>query len=243
LIPEESVKEEFEVKAVLTADGEIVQGIVEEESDERLVLKQADGSVRVIPTSEIEDERSGGSLMPNGLGNLMTRSEMVDLLSFLSQLGKPGPFAIRSTPTIQRWPLPEAESALDPNDSADRLLWVASAADSDWIPCYAKVDGHLPLAEAAELARSTRFILRGAWEVSKPGDVTFALEAPASLQRIWIDGEPVEVAERLTRSFDAGRHEIELLVDLDKEAQNDELRVELRRPEGVSAEFTVVGGP
>jgi len=245
LIPEESVKEEFEVKAVLTADGEIVQGIVEEESDERLVLKQADGSVRVIPAAEIEDERSGGSLMPNGLGNLMTRSEMVDLLSFLSQLGKPGPFAIRSTPTIQRWrllPLPEAESALDPNDSADRLLWAASAAESDWLPCYAKVDGRLPLAEAAELARSTRFILRGAWEVSKPGEVTFALEAPASVQRIWIDGEPVELSERITRACDAGLHQIELLVDLGEE-RNDELRVELRRPEGSSAEFTVVGGP
>ena len=33
--------------------------------------------------------------MPKGLANLMTRAEFLDLVRFLSELGKPGPYAIR----------------------------------------------------------------------------------------------------------------------------------------------------
>ena len=53
--PEESVKEEYQLKTVLTLDGQIYQGIVREESSDRIVLKQADGT----ETSHPDGRRRG----------------------------------------------------------------------------------------------------------------------------------------------------------------------------------------
>ena len=48
--------------------------------------------------------------MPKGLVNFMTRAEFVDLVRFLSELGKPGPYAIRSTPDRPALAVPQARA-------------------------------------------------------------------------------------------------------------------------------------
>ena len=101
--PDQSIKEQYNTLVVLTTDGQVFQGIVADKDDQRIVLKEATGATRVVPANSIEDQKAGGSLMPKGLANLMTRAEFVDLVRFLSELGKPGPYAIRATPAIQRW--------------------------------------------------------------------------------------------------------------------------------------------
>ena len=112
LDPDQSIKEQYHTLVVQTSEGQVFQGIVTDKDDQRIVLKEATGAPRVVPVASIEDQKPGGSLMPKGLANLMTRAEFVDLVRFLSELGKPGPYAIRSTPTIQRWkvlkPVPES---------------------------------------------------------------------------------------------------------------------------------------
>ena len=40
------------------------------------------------------------SLMPQGITRFLTRSELIDLIRFVGELGKPGPYALRSTPVI-----------------------------------------------------------------------------------------------------------------------------------------------
>ena len=108
LDPDQSIKEQYHTLVVQTSDGQVFQGIVTDKDDQRIVLKDATGAPRVVPVASIEDQKPGGSLMPKGLANLMTHAEFVDLVRFLSELGKPGPYAIRTTPTIQRWRVLEA---------------------------------------------------------------------------------------------------------------------------------------
>ena len=103
LNPDQAIKEQYHTLVVQTSDGQVFQGIVTDKDDQRIVLKDATGAPRVVPVASIEDQKPGGSLMPKGLANLMTHAEFVDLVRFLSELGKPGPYAIRTTPTIQRW--------------------------------------------------------------------------------------------------------------------------------------------
>ena len=103
LDPDQSIKEQYHTLVVQTSDGEVFQGIVTDKDDQRIVLKEAAGTTRVVPVASIEDQKPGGSLMPKGLANLMTHAEFIDLVRFLSELGKPGPYAISSVPTIQRW--------------------------------------------------------------------------------------------------------------------------------------------
>ena len=101
LNPDQAIKEQYHTLVVQTSEGQVFQGIVTDKDDQRIVLKEATGAPRAVPVASIEDQKPGGSLMPKGLANLMTHAEFVDLVRFLSELGKPGPYAIRTTPTIQ----------------------------------------------------------------------------------------------------------------------------------------------
>src|SRR5690606_5918705 len=102
LDPDAAVKEHYATQVVITTDGLIVTGIVADETDDRLVLRTAEGVDRSIPKADIELREKGNSLMPKGLVKFMTQDEFVDLVRFLSELGKPGtPYAVRSKPTLQ----------------------------------------------------------------------------------------------------------------------------------------------
>ena len=156
LDPDQAIKEQYHTLVVLTSDGQVFQGIVTDKDDQRIVLKEATGAPRVVPVASIEDQKPGGSLMPKGLVNLMTRAEFVDLVRFLSELGKPGPYAIRATPAIQRWkvlkPVPEALSMSVPDKDLFRDQ-VLQAEPGRWVTAYAKVAGSLPLDELTALDR------------------------------------------------------------------------------------------
>jgi putative membrane-bound dehydrogenase-like protein len=75
----------FKSVTVLTVDGRVINGIVTEQSDQRLVLKIQGGKDEVIPSDDIESlQRNPQSLMPEGLEDQMSPQEMADLFALLS---------------------------------------------------------------------------------------------------------------------------------------------------------------
>jgi putative heme-binding domain-containing protein len=232
LIPDQAIKEEYQTRTVVTSDGLVLQGIVVEEDDKRVVLKDATGEPRIVPVASIEETKKGGSLMPKGLSSLLTRAEFVDLVRFLSELGKPGPYAIRSTPTIQRWRVLNTS----PDDAADAL----QAEPGKWLPAYARVAGALPLEEVAALAAGKILYLQGEINVSTAGPIAFRFNSAKGLEG-WLDDQPLPGGDAPTVEVAEGTHKLTLRVDLparDRQA----IRVEVVRAEGSSAEFSVVGG-
>jgi putative heme-binding domain-containing protein len=230
MVPDQAIKEEFHTKVVQTADGRVFLGIVVDKDDKRLVLREATGDLRTIPADEVEDSKDGGSLMPKGLVNFLTRGEFVDLLRFLSELGKPGPYAIHTTPTIQRWRLLRPA----PSDPAEALKADASL----WQPAYALVPGTLPLDELAAQAGGAALYLRGEVNVTAAGPVEFRLGSAEGVSA-WVDGKPAE-GTTFAAELEPGVHALTLRVDTS--ARKAPLKVEVVKPEGSSAEFTVVGG-
>ncbi|HEY2156956.1 MAG TPA: hypothetical protein VGH33_15105, partial [Isosphaeraceae bacterium] len=230
MVPDQAIKEEFVTKVVQTADGRVFHGIVADKDDKRLVLREATGELRTIPADEIDATKDGGSLMPKGLVNFVTRAEFVDLLRFLSELGKPGPYAIHTTPTIQRWRL------LKPVPSSpDEAL---KADPAHWLPVYALVPGTLPLDELAAQSGSPVLYLRGDVNVTAAGPVGFRLGSGEGVST-WVDGHQAD-GTSFTAELDPGVHTLTLRVDT--AANKAPLKVEVVKPEGSSAEFTVVGG-
>jgi putative heme-binding domain-containing protein len=235
MVPDQAIKEEFVTKVIQTADGRVFQGIVIDRDDKRLVLREATGELRTIPADEVDATKDGGSLMPKGLVNFLTHAEFVDLLRFLSELGKPGPYAIHTTPTIQRWRL--FKPAL-----AD-LIEAYNTGAGQWLPAYALVSGTLPLDEFAAQVGSPVFFLRGEINVTAAGPVEFR---PGSLEGVLGAGidDRVTMVNPQTGAFTAelepGIHSFTLRVDT--AARKAPLKVEVAKPEGSSAEFTVVGG-
>ena len=243
LLPDESIKEQYHTLVVATVDGQVFQGIVADKDESKVVLREATGDLRTVPSSEIEESREGGSLMPKGLANLLTRDEFLDLVRFVAELGKPGPYAIHAVPTIQRWrvmtPVPEALARSVPDSGA----FVARVRDSDpslWQPAYALATGALPLDEFAAEAGGPVLYLRGQIDVSVAGPVTFLLDK-AGTARAWIDGEAAPEGEMFTRPLEPGRHTLTLRVDTTESAAAIR-KVEVAKPPDSDAEFVVVGG-
>src|SRR5262249_50202190 len=150
LLPDQSIKEQFHTLVVLTAEGQVYQGIVVDKDDRRVVLKESTGAMRTVPIDSIEEQKAGGSLMPKGLVNLMTHAECLDLVRSLSERGNPGPNAIRTTPTIQRWRVLKPVSSGLPEGVPDAGTLpdeVLHAAPERWGTVYARVSGALPLNE------------------------------------------------------------------------------------------------
>jgi putative heme-binding domain-containing protein len=245
LLPDQSIKEQYHTLVVLTAEGQVYQGIVVDKDNRRVVLKESTGALRTVPVDSIEDQKVGGSLMPKGLVNLMTHAEFVDLVRFLSELGKPGPYAIRTTPTIQRWRVlgsasPDlAESVPDAETLGDQVL---RAAPDRWSTVYAKVSGALPLDEAAAAAGGGKVLyVQGEIDVTAAGTIRISPRSPEGI-RFWVDDLSAPLGTReFATSVTPGKHAITVRVATD-ERRRAELRIEVEKPDGSTAEFTVVGG-
>src|SRR5207244_10718485 len=114
-----------------------------------------DGRVRVsntkdqkvsIPVNDIEARSLGPTLMPDGLVDYLTRAELVDLVRFLSELGKVGPHAVSKARLVRRWQVLEATREAYTVLSRTRLATVADKdAKLTWNPAYSEVSGTLPL--------------------------------------------------------------------------------------------------
>lgn len=86
LDPNAGADPEYINHIVETQDGQVISGIVEEETDDALFLKMMGGTEKTIPKNQIKSLSSTGlSLMPEGLEGLMSEKDMADLLAFLQK--------------------------------------------------------------------------------------------------------------------------------------------------------------
>ena len=75
----------YQATIVATADGRILTGLLEEDSDRRVVLKLQGGKREVIPRDQVDAMKiSPVSLMPENLEEQISPQELADLFAFLS---------------------------------------------------------------------------------------------------------------------------------------------------------------
>jgi hypothetical protein len=217
--------------------------VVLDRDETRVRIRDAQGKTVVIPTAEIEEESEGASMMPMGLTKFLTREELVDLIRFVSELGKAGPFAVQTVPRLQRWQmlsnLPTELTAEVPHLEHIRQHVLGSNPDS-WSGVYARVGGAFPLVELRRQPGSQVVILRGEVQVNEPGPLAFEIDTAVPFQA-WIDGQPASPGKTVEATLEPGRHALILRLEIPAEGE-PELRVEVRRPEGSTVQFEVVGG-
>ena len=104
LVPSAKIKDNFDTTIVTTDAGKVYTGIKNRQTDKDLVLRDATDHEIAIPLATIDTkERSRVSLMPVGLADGLTHAELVDLVRFLSELGKVGPYSLSKAPIARRW--------------------------------------------------------------------------------------------------------------------------------------------
>ena len=244
LLPNKQVKENYHAMLVTTQEGLSFTGIKVAESPAGLVLRTAEDKEITIPIKDIDERKMGGSLMPDGLTDVLTRAELVDLVRFLSELGKVGPYSVSKARLVRRW------RALAATPEARQLLQGAGpgAALNDspilrWEPAYSMVAGVLPLQDLPRLdlgkEAGEAAVVRCEVEASTPGPVLLRLNTAAGL-RLWLDRKAVDVKDATELTLTAGVHTLTFAVDLGR--RTEPLRCELDDAPGSPARVRVVGG-
>ncbi len=242
LHPDLSIKESFLTRNFVTSDGLFHQGIVVDRDDNRVVVKDPTGRRITIPAADIEEESEGRSLMPKGLASFLTQPEFFDLVRFVGELGKPGAYAVRSQPTIQRWrylkEIPPELAAGVPDAKALAAHGPAGAVDA-WLPAYARVDGTLPLADLKTDAGKVLYLSANI-DVTEPGEIELKLDDSQGITA-WIDDQPLADGA-LRATLARGPHTIVLRIDRQRHGR-ETLRAIVDKSTGSAASYTVVGGP
>jgi len=161
-----------------------------------------------------------------------------------SQRWMPGPYAVRTTPAIQRWLLlaqPSAELTAEvPHLEHIRQLLLGSEPAA-WRSIYAKVAGAVPLLELRKGDQPVVAILRGELQVSERGRISFNVSTTERAQ-VWVDGDAFDDRRQFEIALDRGLHQVIVRVEISgREAP--ELKVELGRPQDSTVQFEVIGGP
>ena len=225
------VKENYHAMLVTTQQGLSYTGIKVQETADRLVLRTADDREVGIPVKDIDERKMGGSLMPDGLTDVLTRNEFLDLVRFLSELGKVGPYSVSKARLVRRW------QALTAGGVGDA---VGDSSALRWEPAYSTVAGLLPLDDLPRLEdrNGSAAVVRCQLEASAAGPVLLRLN-PEGL-RLWLDRKAVDVKDATEVDVPAGVHTLTFAVDLTK--RNEPLRCDLEDKAGSPARVRLVGG-
>ena len=242
LAPNRKVKENYHSLVVATKEGRVFTGIKLRQSNTELILRDAQDREIAVPLKSIEEQAAGSSLMPAGLTEKVTHQELLDLTRFLSQLGKPGPFAVSRRRLARRW------QALDATQQARFRIrrtrdGQVTANDSafNWSPRYATVSGMLPLAELPTLALRNRSVsfLRCELTVTTAGSVDLNLMDADGLTG-WLGSDPLSIQASNRINLSVGRHRLTLAID--RQQRKTPLQLELIDVAGSAAQVRFVTG-
>jgi putative heme-binding domain-containing protein len=75
----------YQTTTVVTEDGRNLTGLLSEDSERRIVLKLPGGGQEVVPRTNVRFTRTSKlSMMPEGIENLLSKTELADLFAFLA---------------------------------------------------------------------------------------------------------------------------------------------------------------
>ncbi len=90
LDPSAGISHNYETYSLITAEGDMLSGLMVNRTDDRITLKDAEGIDRTFATEEIDDfKKQPLSLMPADLQKNLTEQQLVDLVEYLTTLKKP----------------------------------------------------------------------------------------------------------------------------------------------------------
>lgn len=244
LLPSKAIKENYNTTVVSTVDGKVLTGIKQRENKDELVLRDAEGKDITIPIKDIEGRADGKSLMPEGLVDGLTRGELVDLVRFLSELGKVGNYSVGTTRIARTWEVLSATKTSSELVYRNSVAGVVSKPDGlIWSSEYTTVAGLLPL----ETLPDVYVRKKGEWsgidtqigfartrlEVGTAGEVLLSLNDTKGVQ-MWLDQQPVEAAKEMKLKVTPGTHVLTLAVN--KKERGEGVRVELKDVAGSAAQ-------
>lgn len=104
LNPSAKIKEGYHMVIVTKKDGGVVSGGLVQDGNDELVIRDPANQLQKVAKSQIANRIiSPASMMPPGLTASLREDEFIDLISFLSRLGKEGDFKIAPNKYVRTW--------------------------------------------------------------------------------------------------------------------------------------------
>jgi putative heme-binding domain-containing protein len=153
LEPSKKIKEGYHTTFVTLKNGNSFAGAIAREDANELVIRDAVGAEQRLPKADIASNQiSPVSLMPPGLTAALREDEFIDLVSFLSHLGKDGDFKTPSQRFIRHWQaLQPHETTRDAHGHHGNKIFIDNVPGYQWTPLYATVSGAIPVVETPDV--------------------------------------------------------------------------------------------
>lgn len=231
LDPGKKVKEGYHLTTVSTPGGQTYSGAMVRRSDKTIELRDATGKLTTVPVTQgTKVNILNVSLMPPGLTASLRQDEFVDLVRFLSELGKEGPYKVSPNPTVRTWKVLQKSSNWRVLN-ANSLPVIPTLEGLEWKPGYSLVSGELPISQ---LPINRRFDLQFHMvsfpiEVTTPGQLTFNIKDTTGLQ-IWVADQNPDLGKSTTVELPKGKHEV--LIAIDPTIRTAPLHIELGQKSG-----------
>ena len=210
-VPNRKVKEGYNSIQVTTKDEQELSGVLVRETDQELILRDATNKEISIPKKNISSKNIGGSLMPAGLADVLSPSERLDMVRFLSELGKPGPFDASKQTVARVWRVNAANATANDGDVAGSDL-----TGNSWQPIYTTVNGALLKQDLEnELSLQNRresFFAAARFQTARSGSVKLTLHG-LNTPKAWIDGKPAGGNTEISADLPAGTHTLVVKLD------------------------------
>ena len=247
LLPNKAVKENYHTLVVATDQGKLLTGIKVGQTDTHLVLRNAEDREISIPLKTIEEQAPGSSIMPAGLTEKLTRSEFVNLVRFLSELGKIGRFGVSRQRLVRRWRV--LQSTPESRFRLRRTSYDSITEDHpsfDWQPAYSTVAGQLPLDNLPQVqprgrqpGRRGMVFVRCNLNVTQGGMMQLQL-GEVNGTSLWLGSRPIKLSEQTQLTVAPGTQQLTFAIDLNR--RKTPLRVELVDIPNSPARIEIVGG-
>ncbi len=227
LDPNARLKEGYNTVAVLTDDGRVTSGIPVGRDAKSLTLRLADGKEVTLPVDAIESEQPGKSLMPLGVLDTLTKKELVDLVAFLSALGRKPDLTVSTQAFVRSFETLVFSS--DANSRLNRTSFDKAASDEPvfrWRPITTRVNATLPLDELdryqpyGDRAAPTSFIR---FDLDVPDGQVSKLTMPVDAIEVWINGRPMPPSDLIANGLEAGKYRI--VIGINRQAFAGQWRV------------------
>lgn len=191
--PAAKVKEGYHAFSFKMKDGSLMTGIPARENATELIIRPGPGVELPLIKANIVSRENIGSIMPAGLVDAMDYVPRRNLMAFLGEVGKPGPFDASKSNVARLWVF---------GDQPPGALAKSAAPTA----VYTLVNGQLTKEfNPGRLYATARLTTAAA--TAKPLIFT-------GVKAAWLDGQPLEIkAGKASASIPAGNHALTVEVD------------------------------
>ncbi len=232
LEPSKKIKEGYHMIIVSTKDGRVVSGGLVQDGGNEIVIRDPANQLQKVAKADIASRQmSPASMMPPGLTASLREDEFVDLVRFLSELGREGDYKIKPNTYVRTWRVMGPMSQED----IDHVRHVGLHALHDvkhpypWQIEFSRVSGDLPLdGLAVPLKMYPWFpkIAQFGLKLEAAGKVKLGLSNIKGIVVVVDEQELKELTATPELQLSAGVHRISILVTRDA-GDVKTLRVEL----------------